>query len=451
MEKETKAVVYLRVSTDRQDYARQLAELKREAEYRRWTIVKVIDDKETGQHDDRDGFLELTSMTKDDIDVVMIWEVSRLTRKLITTLQTIDEFSKQGIAVYAKKENIITLDEDGRENPSTKLALVLLGQMAETELTNIRERMLSGKRYAVLNNKSAYTSSLPYGYSKENGHLIIVEEEAVKIREMYNMRISGMSLYQIAAVTGWSAHCIRLRIRNEVYKGRAFSKLINEYVDTPAIVSEEIWDKANGTMSRRQAKPVNPDGLLRRKIKCPDCGNSFSLGKFRGAGGKQILSYRCTNTAVKHHHSISLGADKLHGMLQKLHTSLLGRHKDKDKENAARRESERIRSQMEAAVAEASMEIKRIEALVGIETPKQIEKRRSKVIRLNAEIKNLALMAATVARTVTDQEKTLWYDDIVKIDVEYVSHAVKKLTIYWITGLITSVLYRPRKNEWQII
>ena len=69
-------------------------------------ITHVFEEKESGFNDDRPEFAKLKELTKDDIDIVLVWELSRLSRRSLYLQQQIEYFTKKGICVYAKKENL---------------------------------------------------------------------------------------------------------------------------------------------------------------------------------------------------------------------------------------------------------------------------------------------------------------------------------------------------------
>lgn len=76
-----KGAIYARVSTDRQEYTRQLEELKVYAERNNISIEYIFEEKESGLNSDRPEYNKLIQLTKEDIDILLIWELSRLSRK----------------------------------------------------------------------------------------------------------------------------------------------------------------------------------------------------------------------------------------------------------------------------------------------------------------------------------------------------------------------------------
>ena len=80
------AACYIRVSTDKQEYDRQLNELKMYAKKEKIKIAYIFEEKESGFNSARPEYNKLMNLTKDQIDIVLIWELSRLSRKSVGSL-----------------------------------------------------------------------------------------------------------------------------------------------------------------------------------------------------------------------------------------------------------------------------------------------------------------------------------------------------------------------------
>lgn len=108
-----KAVIYSRVSTVEQDNERQIQELKEYASYKKMKVLKIFEEKVSGatKGADRLEFKAMLSfIDKNNIDTILVWELSRLGRRMVDVMNTIESFSDRGVNIYIKKENINTLD-----------------------------------------------------------------------------------------------------------------------------------------------------------------------------------------------------------------------------------------------------------------------------------------------------------------------------------------------------
>ncbi|MEH2949176.1 integrase [Sporofaciens sp. JLR.KK001] len=87
----------------------------------------------------------------------------------------------------------------------------------------------------------------PYGYSIENGCATIKEDEANKIRKLYENYISGMALTKAAAAAGIETYhgTAKRLMENRHYLGDDFY---------PAIIDQETFDKAAAIRLERAGK-----------------------------------------------------------------------------------------------------------------------------------------------------------------------------------------------------
>jgi len=76
-----RALIYGRVSTNEQDFSRQEVELREYAARQGWVVVEFIGSHQSGGSNDSNlnRIKELASRGK--FDVLMVWELSRLSRK----------------------------------------------------------------------------------------------------------------------------------------------------------------------------------------------------------------------------------------------------------------------------------------------------------------------------------------------------------------------------------
>ena len=160
-----KAVIYTRVSTEDQDYKRQIAELQQYAKRNNIDVIEVLSEKESGFKTERTEFDKLKSYTKQDIDLILIWELSRLSRRSIHLQQTIQDFTDKGICVFALKDNIQTLNADGSINNNSQLIISMFATMVEQEVKTLKQRTLSSKQNKIRNEGKSYTYKAPLGYN----------------------------------------------------------------------------------------------------------------------------------------------------------------------------------------------------------------------------------------------------------------------------------------------
>ena len=147
---EKKAVIYSRVSStgDRQDTSRQIRDLEILANQRNLKIAKTYEEHISGakKTQDRPVLKEcLDYCFTNDIDILLISELSRLGRNVDDVLANVRLCKEKHLNVYFQKEQLSIFNSDGKEHPFLTIFIAVLGTCAEMERENIKFRLNSGK------------------------------------------------------------------------------------------------------------------------------------------------------------------------------------------------------------------------------------------------------------------------------------------------------------------
>lgn len=338
-----RVIVYARVSTGKQDLNRQLQLAQDYCTLHGHELVGQIVEKMSGTKSDRDGLKELMNLTKDDCDLVVVSELSRISRE--------EEFQRIFSRIDTLRDNgisVVFLDDPSNiysaENPITFVQFIMLGvraQGARDELMKIRDRMKTGRVAKLTANPYMVTGSqVPFGYSKYSNPdyvlgitpkslIRINEDEAAIIRRCFDMAITGSSCPTIAEFLNqsgyihrnnkgeklWAASEVNRMLKNRLYIGERTIEGVTHRVEP--IVSIEVFEQAAKCMAQNRCivskneERFNPfKGLLF----CGDCGLSMMLIKQRGE-----LVYKCLydtyktrpNKAYKICHNSRVYFDKL--------------------------------------------------------------------------------------------------------------------------------------------
>ena len=102
-----RGAIYSRVSTEIQDYGKQTDELKDYAARNNIEVKYIFEEKVSGFKDDRTEFKKLEKLTKNDIDIILVWELSRLSRRSIFIQQTVKNFARESVSLLKKKVSIL--------------------------------------------------------------------------------------------------------------------------------------------------------------------------------------------------------------------------------------------------------------------------------------------------------------------------------------------------------
>ena len=201
-----KVVILARVSTQAQDYQRQVTELQEYCDRAGWEVTRVFANKVSGAKavTERAEIVEMVEYIKsNDVKRVVCLEISRLGRNTLEALKVINYLNENGVSLYVKNYNLETL-VDGKVNPVASLICTILLEIASMERLTIKERMTSGRnQYIAKCKEQGIKMGRPASYRKSDA----------SYREQYGKEISllkkGISLRNVAQLTGTSVNTLR--------------------------------------------------------------------------------------------------------------------------------------------------------------------------------------------------------------------------------------------------
>ena len=198
-----RAVIYARVSTNGQDYERQLDELRSYAARMDYEVVKEFSEKVSGAKkvEEREALSDLLGYVGEHkVDKVLIYECSRLSRRAVDFLAVIEKLTEQGVSVFILQNGLETLQPDGKPNPIAHLVLGVLAQFNSMERGLIRSRMESGyNHYRATGGKVGRKK----GYKKTDQQM--KEQYAEELRLLKK----GYSLANVSKLTGTAINTLR--------------------------------------------------------------------------------------------------------------------------------------------------------------------------------------------------------------------------------------------------
>ena len=200
-------VILARVSTDKQEYYRQINELTDYCRQRNWEVVKVFANKVSGAatNEQRAEIQELVEYVKNhQISRVVCLEISRVGRNTLEALKVIQLLNENRVSLFVKNYNLETLDADGNVNPIASLICTILLEIASMERLTIKDRMASGRRqYIEKCRRDGIKMGRPSTYRKSD------EEYRKQYQKEISLIRKGLSLANISAITGTSINTIR--------------------------------------------------------------------------------------------------------------------------------------------------------------------------------------------------------------------------------------------------
>ncbi len=276
---------YARVSTDMDA---QLNSLENQVQYYteliqskpNWTFVPGYIDEgiSGGTTKRREDFNRMIRDARAGLfDFIITKEISRFSRSTLDSIQYTQELLDYNVGVLFQNDNINTLDTD------SEFRLVVMAGVAQDEIRKLSERIKFGHRQAIKNGRVLGNDKL-YGYDKKDCVLTINEEEAEIVRTVFDLyanhglgtrKISQKLLelgYTSREGNAFNVLTIRHMLENPKYKGwycgnktqsldyRTKKKAFldeSEWVmypdpTIPAIVPEELWDRANAIYRERR-------------------------------------------------------------------------------------------------------------------------------------------------------------------------------------------------------
>jgi len=171
---ETRTVAgYARVSTGDQTLDRQLTGIFEYAEREfgaERSEVTIYRDKSTGTDVERSGYQELMQRVDGgEIDVLVVYEVSRVARSIRDLSRTADRIRDAGAELHVVSEGL-TL-RPGDDDPYQDALFQLLGVFAELEAKIKRKNVAEGIA-ARQESDEYHHGPAPLGFEKDNGRLI---------------------------------------------------------------------------------------------------------------------------------------------------------------------------------------------------------------------------------------------------------------------------------------
>lgn len=298
---------------------------------RAWTYVPgYVDEGLSGiSTKKRKHFNEMIADAKEGaFDLIITKEISRFARNTLDSLQYTRELLGWGVGVFFQNDNINTLDEDA------ELRLTIMSSIAQDELRKLSSRVKFGHQQAIKSNVVLGNSRI-FGYKKDEKRLVIDESQAPMVRDLFRLYATGeYSMKQLETLfyeQGYRnyngnkiAHTTMSGIiSNPKYKGYYVGNKVRivdmftkkqkflppeEWVMfkdetgeiVPAIVSEELWDKANEVLTRRSEDVKNRQGicnhanLLTGKLYCAHCGAAYYRRESKSKDGTINSKWVCS-------------------------------------------------------------------------------------------------------------------------------------------------------------
>ena len=295
-----KCAIYLRVSSDLQDYERQISDMKKFAKENKFSLStkNLYEDKLSGfkNEKEREGLNKLLNeIVPLGIKIVLVWEISRLARKHRDLLDITEFFQNNGINIYFYIQRFWLLDETLKISPQAGLSIAFFGWHAEYEARLTKERFLSAKK--LNESLGIYNGGkISFGYTIDQINRYIINtniivglkvSESDIVKEVFDLYEDGLTCSKICRICrskGYpkivcNTHTLARLLRDTSYIGYKEVKLGRR--PTPPIINASKFYSIGNLINSNKTKADKGKKhvyLLRGLIKCSHC-KSYYVGK----------------------------------------------------------------------------------------------------------------------------------------------------------------------------
>jgi DNA invertase Pin-like site-specific DNA recombinase len=195
-----RCAIYTRVSTDQgldQDFNSLDAQYEASSAYIKsqahagWTLIRsrYDDGGYSGGSTDRPNLQRLLQDIRDrKIDIIVVYKVDRLTRSLADFAKLVELFDDHDVSFVSVTQQFNTTTSMGR----LTLNVLLSFAQFEREVTSerIRDKIAASKRKGIW-----VGGPLPLGYALKDGELVVVADEAERVRLIFRryLKVSGIN------------------------------------------------------------------------------------------------------------------------------------------------------------------------------------------------------------------------------------------------------------------
>lgn len=266
----------------------------------------------SGATTDRPAFRRLMEDVRSGrIDVVAIYKLDRLSRSLLDFTATVREFEELGVTLVSVTQRFDTSDSMGR------MVMNMLATFAQFERDLISER--TRDKIAATRRRGLWAGGHPpLGYDCVDKKLVIAEEEAARVREIFQLYLRLGSLGELVNELrrrGWrykdrvtragrqirgatfDKSKVRKLMTNPVYRGLVPYRDETFPGAHDAIIEDDVWDAVQTQLRRNRrcggARVRNKwNMLLTGLLRCARCGGVMKH-TYSSKGSTKYHYYRC--------------------------------------------------------------------------------------------------------------------------------------------------------------
>ena len=295
-----KNYAYLRVSTDAQDETHQKESINKYCASNNINIERFIVDHGVSGFktdiQDRQGLQEVLSLAQEgEIDKLIIFESSRLSRNHIQSLVVISELSKYGVKIVSVTEGIIN------EGETSELLNSIRAFINQTESKKMGIRIKSAKDLMVKNNQFL-GGSVPLGYKVVDKYLKVDEALRPIIKDTFQIYLNYGSKkakqhlesnnFKIS-----TTQTLMQILRNRCYIGYPYKtkEHLNVFVEELKIIDDSLFHEVQNAIKKRTTYSKSKTLTDRTDLLCESiiyhaCGEKMHINSSQN---NPSIFYRC--------------------------------------------------------------------------------------------------------------------------------------------------------------
>lgn len=301
MTKQT-AVIYARQSTPKQQsIPAQIKALEGFADEKSYHIVATFEDAMSGKDTNRQGFKTMKEfLSKHSVDIILVWRYDRIARNL----KDLESFLTY---CYELNVSVISINERlGNHHAQDVFMLQLLGALGQYQREVIKENQQIAYRQKHLQGK-ILSANVSYGYRLVDGDLELQQDEALIVKEIFNLYVNQEMGYKAIAENlnaagkinrdgiWWHPTRIKSILDNPFYIGKVLSKYGSTNTHSLPLIEPVVFEKVQQIQASRNtaSQRVTRRYVLQGKIKCPHC-HSVCSPAHALSGQRDHYYYTCS-------------------------------------------------------------------------------------------------------------------------------------------------------------
>jgi len=240
-----KVGIYVRVSTEEQakegiSIDAQISRCRAFCKARGWKVFKIYTDAGfSAGSTNRPALKNLfDDINNKKINILLVYKIDRFSRKLKDLISILEDLKEKDINFTSVTEQIDTTNAMG------KAFFQIIGVFAELERDMVKERVELAFNQKI--DLGELLNRAPMGYMYRNGKLIVNNEEAAKVVEIFEMWASGINYKEISKKFKIPVSTLYEIIKNPTYIGKIKYRGKLFKANHKPIVTEEMFSKVNG-------------------------------------------------------------------------------------------------------------------------------------------------------------------------------------------------------------